>query len=363
MRVLIVEDSAVQRKMVRAVLEPDPRIEIVGGASNGELAVARLAAGEIDVLTLDLEMPVLDGIGVLEYMRANRCVAGAVVLSALSREGARKSIEAMMLGAFDFIAKPTGSDGGPEAVVEELRKTLLPRVIACAEHVQHLRGAAPISPAVVAPRPALPARAIAEAPEKTLGKPEMVVLGSSTGGPQALESVLSSLPADLTCPVLVVQHMPPMFTKSLAESLDRKCAVHVAEATDGDTLRAGEVLIAPGGFQMRVVERAGKRVVEMTEDPPIKSCRPSVDYLFRSAARVCGGRALAVILTGMGEDGTDGARLLTGRGARLLVQDRATCVVFGMPRIPAEEGWADEILPLEEIGAAIARHCGNRVRA
>lgn len=185
----------------------------------------------------------------------------------------------------------------------------------------------------------------------------MIVIGSSTGGPQALDTVLSGLPADLPLPVLIVQHMPPMFTKTLAESLDRKCALDVREATHGQVVKVGEVLIAPGGMHMKVVRQGTGFCVRMTDDPPERSCRPSVDYLFRSASQASGGNTIAAVLTGMGDDGTAGSRLLQPMGAHIIAQDQASCVVFGMPKLLVHEGIADVVLPLDRIAAEIAGAC------
>ncbi|MCB9915704.1 MAG: chemotaxis protein CheB [Planctomycetes bacterium] len=192
---------------------------------------------------------------------------------------------------------------------------------------------------------------------------DLVVLGCSTGGPQALDTVLPALPGDLGVPFLLVQHMPPVFTRTLAESLDRKCALRVLEAEHGMEVRAGEILIAPGGSQMRFRrETSGKMWIQITDDPPERSCKPSVDYLFRSAAEQIGANALGVILTGMGDDGTAGIRQLVQQGARVIAQDEASCVVFGMPKIPVVEGLADTVLPLQQIAFEIANRCKAGVR-
>lgn len=457
-RVLVVEDSVVQRKILQMALEGQPGVEVVGHASNGEEALQRIAEGEVDVLTLDLEMPVMGGLEVLERLRGKRPLVGAIVVSALSQQGARLTLEAMRLGAFDLITKPHAGGDLPQTIAR-ITEQLLPRVLACGDYVENRRRrAAPGGPGAVAarraPRPgALPqplpgpreeeppapmpgpashaaeprdratgpeappaplpseprasaplptARASrrprreepavrptrrrrasvpepppavpAEAPDasgsterapraRVSGPPELVVIGSSTGGPTALDVLFGMLPADLGVPVLVVQHMPPMFTRTLAESLDRKSALRVMEAVDGQLVRPGEALIAPGGRQMRV-ERSltdGLRV-RLTDDPPERSCRPSVDYLFRSASEVTKGRTVAAVLTGMGDDGTRGSRLLRPLGARIIAQSEETCVVFGMPRLLVTEGIADAVLPLEDIAAEIVSACRRRAR-
>lgn len=384
----------VQRKVLRHALEGAPGIEVIGHASNGKLALNRIALGDVDVLTLDLEMPVMGGLEVLKNLQGKKPTVGAIVVSALSQQGAQQTLEAMRLGAFDLITKPSSGES-LETVVANLKRDLVPRLVACGDFVRNKRatrtgfgaapqarpgrpparpprerpllGSRPATPqGVEAPRPALPgfgggARAPFAGP---VVRPELVVLGSSTGGPQALETVLPALGADLAAPVLIVQHMPPMFTRTLAESLDRKCALKVSEAQQGQEVRRGEILIAPGGSQMRFRRDAsGRTLIQITDDPPERSCKPSVDYLFRCAAETVGARALGVILTGMGDDGTAGIRRLVERGGRVIAQDEASCVVFGMPKIPVVEGLADTVLPLQQIAAEIQSRCAGGVRA
>ncbi len=394
-RVLIVEDSVVQRKILRMALEGHPQIEVVGHASNGQLALDRIALGEVDVITLDLEMPVMGGLEVLKHLKGKRPQLGAIVVSALSQQGARASMEAMRLGAFDLITKPN-SGAGLDTVIQALQAQLVPLVLACGEFVQRLRsgGRGPGSAGAVPPvrgqqrppirRPMPPRQAgqpiqpsTAEEPQAPLPSrtvpsrgmvakskvpPALMLIGSSTGGPQALETVLSRLPGNLPIPVLIVQHMPPLFTQTLAESLDKKCALHVMEAKNGQPLRAGEILIAPGGHHMKVRRQGAGMGVQITNDPPERSCRPSVDYLFRSASELTGGRTVAAILTGMGDDGTAGCRLLQAKGAHIIAQDEQSCVVFGMPKLLVTEGIADAVLPLTEIADELARSCRRGVK-
>lgn len=393
-RVLIVEDSVVQRKILRMALEAHPQIEVVGHASNGKLALSRIALGGVDVLTLDLEMPVMGGLEVLKHLRGKRPAVGAIVVSALSQQGARASLEAMRLGAFDLITKPN-SGGDLDSVMELLRAQLVPLVLACGEFIEKRRGgsrgvARPGAPlpnrrpqrpnprkplqqrrqlgkpnAKEEPEAPLPSKCgprAAPAPVKNKMAPALMVIGSSTGGPQALDTVLRGLPGNLPIPVLIVQHMPPLFTQTLAESLDKKCALRVMEAKHGQPVRAGEILIAPGGHQMRVGRQGAGMGVSITNDPPERSCRPSVDYLFRSASELTGGRTVAAVLTGMGDDGTAGCRLLQAKGAHIIAQDEQSCVVFGMPKLLVTEGIADSVLPLDQIAEELARSCKRGVR-
>lgn len=362
-RVLIVEDSAVQRKMLRLALEDHDRIEVVGHASNGEIALKKIELGGVDALTLDLEMPVMGGLEVLERLQRMRPFVGAIVVSAISQQGARATLEAMRLGAFDLITKPK-SGHTPEEVVESLHRELVPRLIACGEFVANRRSSMPSAPAPL-PAAARPTRppVVPRRATRPAGPPELVVIGSSTGGPQALDAVIPALPADLGVPVLIVQHMPPMFTRTLAESLDRKSKLEVKEAQHGQLVVAGEVLIAPGGIQMGFHQGGRGWEIVLQDDPPERSCKPSVDYLFRAASQIVGTRTLAVIMTGMGDDGTASIRLLKEQGAQVVAQDEESCVVFGMPKIPVEEGLADAVLPLDDIAGFVVSACRGNVHA
>jgi two-component system chemotaxis response regulator CheB len=367
-RVLVVEDSVVQRKILRDALEGVAEIEVVGHASNGQLALDRIRAGGVDVLTLDLEMPVMGGLEVLEKLGAQGAAVGAIVVSALSQQGAQQTLEAMRLGAFDLITKPSSSES-LEQVVLNLRRELVPRILACGDFLKHKHASAASAKPSVEPRAPLPSPttsvpARATSSPTTTKIPELIVLGSSTGGPQALDKVLPALSGDLPIPLLLVQHMPPMFTRTMAESLDRKCALRVSEAEHGKIVEAGEIVIAPGGQQMKFrKELDGRLRILITDDPPERSCKPAVDYLFRCASEVYGERTLGVILTGMGDDGTAGIRLLREKGARVIAQDEASCVVFGMPRIPVLEGLADTVLPLDRIAGEIQSRCMRGVRS
>jgi two-component system chemotaxis response regulator CheB len=271
------------------------------------------------------------------------------MLSAFSAASAEATTQALALGAFDFVLKPNTAN--PHLSSRELKDKLQSRVEALLGKV-----VAPSSPR----ERQLPTASAETLLPRTAGLVEMVVIGVSTGGPNALATVLPSLPADLAAPVLIVQHMPPMFTKSLADDLNRRCGLTVREAAEGDPIQAGHALIAPGGRQMKVEVRDGRKHIKLTDDPPECACRPSVDYLFRSAAHVSGGAVLAVIMTGMGSDGTLGLRLLKRKGAKALAQSKETCVVFGMPALPIAEGLVDEVLPLEALAAGIERHAGRR---
>jgi two-component system chemotaxis response regulator CheB len=379
LRVLIVDDTVTYRSLISRVLAELPEVEVVGTAANGKIALQKIAQLRPDLLTLDVEMPEIDGLELLRQLRRLKSDLGAIMLSAFTAAGAKATVEALELGAFDFVVKPAGGDfqTNAEHLLRELRLKIA--AFARSRSVRAiLRGQPELPPernAAANPWADLEKEASRRAATAPAGqadacrpplriamgpgwKPAVVALGISTGGPQALTHVLPQLPADLATPVLIVQHMPPMFTRSLAEDLDRRCALRVSEAAEGDLVQPGSILIAPGGKHMKVEKQGELAVIRITDDPPENSCRPSVDYLFRSVARVYGGRTLGVLMTGMGNDGAAGCRALHRLGAPILAQDEATCVVFGMPREPIVEGFA-AATSLQNMAGEIARLAGK----
>ena len=365
-RVLIVDDTITYRKIVSDVLADLPGVEVVGSAANGKIALQKIEQLRPDLLTLDLEMPELDGLGVLRHLRDTGSTVRAIMLSGITAEGAALTMAALELGAFDFALKPINGTAEENMVLLRHELRLKVQTFARAKRVHTiLHGPGPSSPhTLTAPAPSKnrdPAPRARSAFEVGAGRPEIVVLGISTGGPASLTRMLPQLPANLGVPVLIVQHMPPIFTKSLADDLNRRCALTVCEASDGQLVSPGYVLIAPGGKQMKVERTGGHIVVQITDDPPENSCKPSVDYLFRSASKICGRNALGVIMTGMGNDGTRGCREMKRQGASIVAQDEATCVVYGMPKGPIEEGIADVVTPLDCIAAEIVRLVGEGV--
>jgi two-component system chemotaxis response regulator CheB len=353
-RVLVVDDTVIFRRIVSDALAGLPGVEVVGTASNGRLALGRMVSLQPDLVTLDVEMPEMNGIEVLEAMAAAGSSAGAIMLSSLTVRGGELTMRALELGAFDFITKP--ERGSPEENMGRLRSLLSPMIRAFERRNEIrsiLQGRQPKTPASadLAPPRAAP---MPKAPRRA--GPPIVLIGVSTGGPSALSQILPALPSTLPAPVFIVQHMPPMFTHALAESLQKKCAIRVKEAAEGEAAAAGCVYLAPGGRQMKL--DAGKRgdiVVRLTDDPPENNCRPSVDYLFRSAALQFPGRSVAAILTGMGNDGAQGLRLLKRSGCSAIAQDEASCVVFGMPREAILTGLVDSVVPLHLIASTIVR--------
>jgi len=365
-KVLVVDDTIVYRKAVSDILAEIPGVEVVGVAHNGKIAVSKIRTLKPDLLTLDIEMPQMNGIEVLEYIRANAPEVSAIMVSTLTSEGGEMTMKALELGAFDFILKP--SAGNIEDSKRQLRELLLPLVKAfqigrtavgsmksAGRPIRHTR---PPARRPCRSRTATSPRKVAATPAvQRKGKSEVVAIGISTGGPNALSRMMPMLPADLGVPVLIVQHMPPVFTRSLAASLDAKCALTVKEAENGEVIQPNVAYIAPGGKQMKLVAATDgrNRLIKITNDPPENSCRPSVDYLFRSVADYYVGRTTGVIMTGMGSDGTAGLEVLKQKGSFNIGQDQASCVVYGMPKAPAERGLLDVVVPLDKIAPEIVK--------
>jgi two-component system chemotaxis response regulator CheB len=355
-RVLVVDDTAVFRRVITEALQGVPGVEVSGTASNGKLALSRIAALEPDLVTLDIEMPEMNGLEVLEAMRSGGVKTGAIMVSSLTSRGGQLTVRALELGAFDFITKPERGDA--EQNIALVREGLVPiiRAFERSREIRSILGACGSKSTV--PPVAQPVRtasgAVSRSPRRT-GSP-IVLIGVSTGGPAALAKLLPSLPSKLGAPVLIVQHMPPLFTGPLAESLRKKCTLAVKEAADGEVALPGHAYVAPGGKQMKIVPGAnGEILVRITDDPPEHNCKPAVDYLFRSAALHFPGRSIAAILTGMGNDGTEGLRLLKRSGCVSIAQDEASCVVFGMPKEAIAAGVVDTVASLDDIGGAIVR--------
>jgi two-component system chemotaxis response regulator CheB len=343
-RVLVVDDSALVRRLVTTSLTLDPEVEVAGVAVHGREAVELVETLKPDAVTLDIEMPILDGLGALAEIRKRHPHLPVIMFSTLTEKGATKTLEALSLGASDFVTKPSNTTSMAESMAS-VREQLIPKVKA-------LVGARRIvGSGREKPRPVPAPVRLAEPSGAT---PEVLLVGCSTGGPDALSRVLAGLPGSLSVPVLVVQHMPPLFTTMFAERLDRISALTVREAVEGDVPKAGEVLIAPGGFHLRVKRTAGVVRAHLDDGPQENFCRPAVDALFRSAAEAYGGAAIALILTGMGSDGLVGCRLLAEAGARIVVQDEPSSVVWGMPGAVATAGLAHDVLDLDDIAGKLA---------
>lgn len=349
--VLVVDDSVVVRRMVADVLSADPGIRVVGTAPNGRVALAKLDQLAPDLVTLDIEMPELDGIATLRELRKDRPRLPVIMFSTLTAAGATATLDALAAGASDYVTKPSNV-GSIAASLEAIRSQLVPRIYA-------LCGPRPAAPAAAARPTTTPILRPARAGQA----PQILAIGASTGGPDALNKVLAALPATFPVPVVIVQHMPPLFTRLFSERLDRTCSLHVAEAVDGEPLRAGSVLIAPGDHHLEVVRRGTQMIARLHQGPPENFCRPAVDVLFRSVAAAYGDACLSVVLTGMGQDGRRGAELLVAAGSQVIAQDAATSVVWGMPGAVATAGLASLVLPLGEIAAALIHGVVSPARA
>lgn len=352
-RILVVDDSAVVRKVIKTAVSREADFEVIGTARNGEIALEKIERLKPDLVTLDLEMPVLDGLGTLRALRERCCATPVIVFSALSETGARVSIEALAQGARDCVTKPS-SLNSPSEAIEHVQRELVPRARALCRRPDP-QGAPPTLTPTPSPQRARSARSRpgAGAP------PEVVAIGLSTGGPNALAELMAALPGDLPVPIVVVQHMPAFFTRQLAERLDRGSKLRVEEGQDGVAIERGAAYVAPGGQHM-VLRREGLVVRIVTNlDPPENSCRPAVDPLFRSVAEIYGAATLAVIMTGMGSDGLRGCEEVRRAGGQIVVQDEPSSVVWGMPGYVAEAGLADAVLPLDALAAEIALRAGS----
>jgi two-component system chemotaxis response regulator CheB len=354
-RVLVVDDTSLFRRIVSDALAGIEEVEVVGTASNGKLALARMAELQPDLVTLDIEMPEMNGIEVLKAMRGARQNATVIMLSSLTVKGGQMTIRALEAGAFDFITKPEGRS--QEESLAQLRDSLRPIIQTLARQREIrsiLKPRAITAPAAGLGAPVIPDAVLPRTPGRK-GAP-IVLIGVSTGGPTALAELLPAWPAKIGAPIFIVQHMPALFTEALAQRLQTKSAIRVKEAQDGEAAEADCAYLAPGGKQMKLAPgQKGGITICITDDPPENACRPSVDYLFRSVALNFPGRSIAAILTGMGNDGTAGTRMLKRGGCFTIAQDEASCVVFGMPREAIQAGVIDTIVPLNQIAGRIVR--------
>lgn len=344
-RVLVVDDSALMRKLIPQLLERDNSIHVVGTAMDGAFALKKIEELKPDAITLDLEMPRMDGIETLRRIMRQLQVP-VVVVSAHTREGASTTFKALHMGAFDFVAKPENvlGEGMNEIAAEMIAK------IKAAVKSPFLRRPLVWGGAVAKPKPKRPA--IPSPASK------VVALGISTGGPNSLEYMLSQLPVDFPAAILVVQHMPAGFTETFARRLNDACNLDVKEAQSGDLIAAGRVLVCPGDRHMRVRRMPLGDVVVLSDDVKVNGHRPSVDVLFFSVAQEFGADAVGLLMTGMGEDGAEGLGRLKAAGALTIAQDEASSIVFGMPRAAIERGYANRIVGLDALPNTLIAHCG-----
>ncbi|NBA95792.1 chemotaxis response regulator protein-glutamate methylesterase [Pseudomonas sp. R5(2019)] len=372
-KVLVVDDSGFFRRRVSEILSTDPNIQVVGTATNGREAIDQALALKPDVITMDYEMPMMDGITAVRHIM-QRCPTPVLMFSSLTHEGARVTLDALDAGAVDYLPKNFEDiSRNPEKVKQLLcekvhtlsrsnrrfggyRQPAAPVAAAPAASVSSLQSSAP-STSARAPLPSRVAATQAPAPSSPAPrrKPyKLVAIGTSTGGPVALQRVLTQLPADFPAPIVLVQHMPAAFTKAFAERLDKLCRISVKEAEDGDILRPGLALLAPGGKQLMIDGRGAVKILPGDERLNYKPC---VDITFGSAAKSYGDKVLAVVLTGMGADGREGARLLKQSGSHIWAQDEASCVIYGMPMAIVKANLADAVYGLDEIGRHLIEAC------
>jgi two-component system chemotaxis response regulator CheB len=369
-RILIVDDSAVMRSLLRTVVTADATLEVAGTAADGASALNSLALNRPDLILLDVEMPVMDGLVTLRELHKRGHRMPVIMCSSLTQRGARVTIEALAAGASDYVTKPAGQSGR-EAALRTLGTDLIPRIHALTQPSStpasarssspfgyRLPAAFPVNarnqqiPPLVQPTPASPR------PQPVTAIPSVVAIGVSTGGPAALDVLLPALPAAFPLPVLIVQHMPELFTRLFAERLNNRCNLRVREAAEGEPVCAGNIYIARGNWHLEVLTPltvSTPPTLHLTQGPLESHCRPAVDVLFRSAAKVYGAGVLAAVLTGMGSDGMLGCRLIREQGGSVLAQDEASSTVWGMPGAVAAAGLAHKILPLEAIAPEILR--------
>lgn len=340
-RILIVDDAVVFRRLVAEALASDPELEVVGTAANGKIALAKLTQVNLDLVILDVEMPEMDGLTTLRELRRTHPRLPVILFSALTERGAAVTLEGLALGASDYFTKPSNL-GGLDASMQVIREQMIPEIKALCAGAAHraLRGGS--LPGVAPPRPTTRS-----------GMIEVVAIGTSTGGPNALAEVFAGLPADFPVPLLIVQHMPPTFTRLLAERLTAQYALRVDEGRSGAVPQPGQAWVAPGDHHMIVVRDGTQVRLLVHQDPPENSCRPAVDVLFRSVAQAYGGKCLAVVLTGMGQDGLRGCEAIRAAGGQVLAQDEATSVVWGIPGAVARAGLADRVIPLSLVSAEV----------
>lgn len=351
-RVMVVDDSAVIRGIVSRWVEADAETIVVAAAVNGQDAVDRAKVVKPDVVVLDIEMPVMDGITALPLILKACPHAKIIMASTLTRRNAEISLKALALGATDYVPKPTSLGGG--AAAEEFRQALMTRIVA----VGRKKASQNRAPVALSTAPGKGGPIILR--KSSLIPPQIIAIGSSTGGPQALVQLMAAIAPQLSVPVVITQHMPATFTAILAESLSRSSGLKCVEGANGMRLESGHVYIAPGDYHMILKGKGGP--IELTQAAPENFCRPAVDPMFRSVAAAYGPSALAVVLTGMGSDGREGARTIAGGSGTIIVQDEATSVVWGMPAAVAQAGLATAVLPLAALGTEIRKYLGLKAK-
>jgi len=353
-RVLIVDDSVVIRRLLSDCLASDAEIEVAGTAPSGAIALSKIEQVNPDVITLDIEMEGMDGLETLVAIRKRYPKLPVIMFSTLSERGATKTLDALSMGANDYVTKPANV-GSVSVGMLRIREELIPKIKALCQKMRAQSAPVVVPVAKEAPK-------VFDFPAITSSPVEILAIGVSTGGPNALAQMLPRIASNFPAPIVIVQHMPPLFTKMLAERLGAVTGRAAREGEAGAVLRPGEIWVAPGGFHMEVERVGNENRLRLHEEEPENSCRPAVDVLFRSVAKTFGNRALAVVLTGMGYDGKIGAELIRDAGGRVLAQDEATSVVWGMPGAVAQAGLAESVLALDELATEINRRACSHAR-
>jgi two-component system, chemotaxis family, protein-glutamate methylesterase/glutaminase len=344
-RVLVVDDSALMRKLIPAILARDSSIEVVGTAMDGAFALKKIEELQPDVVTLDLEMPRMDGLEMLRLIM-RRAPLPIILFSTHSKKGGYATLKALALGAVDFLAKPKDAAAGH---LEEIADQLIAKIKVAKRAAK--RKLPPVTVKEELPK-------VAKGSRPTLAPRRVIAVGISTGGPNALQYVLSQIPSDFLSAIVVVQHMPEGFTEMFAKRLDECCPLEVQEARSGDLLLAGRVLICPGNRHMMVRRMPRGDMVVLSDGPPVNGHRPSADVLFHSVAQEFSLMSVGVLMTGMGEDGAEGLGAIKAAGGMTIAQSEDTCVVSGMPRAAILKGYANKVIPLEGLGTFLANHYG-----
>ena len=355
-RIMVVDDSAVIRSLITRALETQPDFKVVAKAGNGEQAVTLLKQQPVDVIILDIEMPVMDGLAALPLLKKLDTHVQIIMASTLTQRNADISLKAMTLGAVDYLPKPTSAaDGGTSTMLDEFNRQLIEKTRAYGAVARRLKTKPALTAAAVAtPLPAAMAKSFTLRPAPVM-RPDVIAIGASTGGPQALVKLITGMGKGLPQPIFITQHLSPFFTASLAKTITQSCGVECFEGIDGLAVRPGQYYLAPGDYHMRVNRKPAGTILQLAQDPPQNFCRPSVDPMLQSVSETYGRRVLAVILTGMGQDGKIGCARVVEQGGCVLAQDEATSVVWGMPGAVAMAGYCAAVLPLDEIGVRVRR--------
>lgn len=348
LRVLIVDDSVVFRSQIKTALEKTPGIEIVGAASNGKIAIEKLSQAAVDLITLDLEMPEMNGLQTIQEIKKRGFNCKIIVFSSQTQRGADSALEALRSGANDVVAKPVGEQASIGGALDQIKSDLVPKVLQFVG-VSKVDSTPPPTTFTAAVPPPKISTPIFERMNLELMKPSVIVIGSSTGGPDALEKIFNGFNQPVGCPILLAQHMPPVFTQSLAKRLGRISGMESGEGVQWEILKPNRIYVAPGDFHMTVTKQNGELRIRLDQGPKRCSVRPAVDNLFESVAEVFGNKCAGFILTGMGEDGLQGAKAIKARGGGIMIQDQASSVVFGMPGAIFSAGLYDKMGNLEAI--------------